>query len=227
MKRNYFKPASIAAAGMGLAGVVLVAGCSNTDTSSKGTTSQSTQTTAPVDHSAMSHGAGGASGGKGSHDHAMGTRGVEALRKLKGREFDIAFLSQMIVHHEAAVLMAKQALQTATKPETRQEAQKVIEAQVKEVAEMTVWLKKWYDTEPSKEQQALVNADMEAMMAMPVTNDQMFFEMMIPHHQGAIDMSELVPSRSERAEVKTLAEQIIVAQKAEIERYHKLMGHGG
>jgi uncharacterized protein (DUF305 family) len=62
---------------------------------------------------------------------------------------------------------------------------------------------------------------------MPITSDRMFFEMMIPHHRGAIDMSELVPDRSERAEVKQLAQQIIRDQKAEIARYHQRKGHGG
>jgi len=64
------------------------------------------------------------------------------------------------------------------------------------------------------------------MMSMPITSDRAFLEMMVPHHQGAIDMSELVPNRTERAEVKQLAQQIIRDQKAEIARYHALMGHG-
>ena len=75
---------------------------------------------------------------------AMGTTGMDALKTLKAKEFDIAFLSQMIAHHEAAVTMAKQALTAAKKPETKQNAQKVIGAQTKEIAQMTAWLKEWY-----------------------------------------------------------------------------------
>lgn len=157
---------------------------------------------------------------------AMGTAGMDALKKLKAKAFDIAFLSQMIAHHEAAVTMAKQALTAAKKEETKQNAQKVIDAQSKEIAQMTAWLKEWYKAAPDTAQQALVNEDMKAMMAMPVTSDTMFFEMMIPHHQGAIDMSTLAKTQSERPEVKKLAEDIIVAQKKEIEDYHKMMGHG-
>ena len=158
---------------------------------------------------------------------AMGTTGMDALKTLKAKEFDIAFLSQMIAHHEAAVTMARQALTAAKKPETKQNAQKVIDAQTKEIAQMTTWLKEWYKVAPDTAQQALVNEDMKAMMSMPVTTDTMFFEMMIPHHQGAIDMSALAKTQSERPEVKKLAEDIIVAQKKEIEDYHKMMGHGG
>ena len=157
----------------------------------------------------------------------MGTTGMDALKNLKGKEFDIAYLSQMIAHHQAAVVMANQALKTAKKPETKQNAQKVIEAQTKEISQMTSWLKEWYKTAPDTQQQALVQGDMKAMMSMPVTSDAMFFEMMIPHHQGAIDMSQLAKTRSERSEVKQLAEQIIAAQTKEIADYHKMMGHGG
>ena len=92
---------------------------------------------------------------------------------------------------------------------------------------MTAWLKDWYKVAPDAAQQALVNDDMKAMMSMPVTSDKMFFEMMVPHHQGAIDMSELAKTQSERPEVKKLAEDIIAAQKKEIEDYHKMIGPGG
>ena len=227
---NYLKPAAATAAAItGLLAVSVLAGCGTVSSKSgdgAGTAATSREIAAPPTESGGSSGKEHGAMNHGHNGHAMGTSGIEALKALKGKEFDIAFLSQMIAHHQAAVGMAEQALKTASKPETKQEAQKVVEAQTKEIAQMTGWLKEWYSTEPSKEQQALVNADMQAMMSMPITSDRMFFEMMIPHHQGAIDMSELVPERSERAEVKQLAQQIIRDQKAEIARYHQLMGHG-
>jgi uncharacterized protein (DUF305 family) len=171
------------------------------------------------EHAGMDHSDGDHSG----MSHAMGDSGMKSLRAKTGKDFDVAFLSQMIAHHQAAVVMAKQALSTATKPETKAEAQKVIDSQGKEITQMTGWLKSWYGTTPDKTEQALVNADMKEMMAMPVTTDAMFYEMMIPHHQGAIDMSELAPTNAGRAEVKQLAKQILTAQKAEIEKYHSLM----
>ena len=149
----------------------------------------------------------------------MGTRALEALQSKQGRDFDIAFLSQMITHHEAALDMAEQALATATTPETKQDAQEVIESQTREIAQMNQWLKDWYQVEPSPEQQEMMREDMAAMMAMPVNSDRMFYEMMIPHHQGALDMSALVDEKSERQELKTLAGEISSAQAAEISTY--------
>jgi uncharacterized protein (DUF305 family) len=46
--------------------------------------------------------------------------------------------------------------------------------------------------------------------------DKAFIEMMIAHHQGAIDMARLSPSRANHAEVKDLSKAIIIAQEKEI-----------
>ena len=46
--------------------------------------------------------------------------------------------------------------------------------------------------------------------------DRMFITLMIDHHQGAIDMAELVLSNSEKDELKNLANDIISAQTKEI-----------
>ena len=46
--------------------------------------------------------------------------------------------------------------------------------------------------------------------------DKAFVEMMIAHHQGAIDMAELIPSRAKHDEIKTLGAAIIKAQTKEI-----------
>ncbi|MBJ7898532.1 MAG: DUF305 domain-containing protein [Cyanobacteria bacterium RI_101] len=46
--------------------------------------------------------------------------------------------------------------------------------------------------------------------------DQSFIEMMIPHHQDAIDMAEMALKKTERTELKTLAQNIIRDQEREI-----------
>ena len=47
--------------------------------------------------------------------------------------------------------------------------------------------------------------------------DKAFIEMMIVHHQGAVDMAELIPESAKHAELKKLGEDIIVAQTKEIQ----------
>lgn len=46
--------------------------------------------------------------------------------------------------------------------------------------------------------------------------DKAFIEMMIAHHEGAVDMAELIPSRAKHDEIKSLGEAIITAQTKEI-----------
>lgn len=47
--------------------------------------------------------------------------------------------------------------------------------------------------------------------------DEAFIRMMIPHHEGAIDMAEAVLETSEREELRQLARGIIEAQQREID----------
>jgi uncharacterized protein (DUF305 family) len=46
--------------------------------------------------------------------------------------------------------------------------------------------------------------------------DKAFIEMMIPHHEGAIDMAEAAKQSANHTEIKTLADAIISSQSKEI-----------
>ena len=46
--------------------------------------------------------------------------------------------------------------------------------------------------------------------------DKAFIEMMIAHHEGAVDMAELIPARAKHQEIKDLGEEIVKAQTKEI-----------
>ncbi len=153
----------------------------------------------------------------------MGMSGVHALKGLTGKEYNIAFLSQMIAHHQGAVDMAQQTLKIAKHAETKKEAYMVVENQTKEIRQMTAWLQKWYGVKPSKKHIDLMRADMSSMSGMKIEDDSMFYTMMIPHHQGAIDMSQLSAKQSDKTEVRQLSMDIIKAQKSEISRYTRLL----
>jgi uncharacterized protein (DUF305 family) len=49
-------------------------------------------------------------------------------------------------------------------------------------------------------------------------SDERFIDAMVPHHQGAIEMAQVASEKSENLRIKELAENIIVAQKQEIEQ---------
>lgn len=46
--------------------------------------------------------------------------------------------------------------------------------------------------------------------------DQMFIDMMVPHHQAATEMAQIAVERAEHAELRTMAEEMIAKQQAEI-----------
>ncbi len=48
--------------------------------------------------------------------------------------------------------------------------------------------------------------------------DAAFLQMMIPHHQGAINMAELVEKNAKHTEIKAMAKDIISAQQKEIDQ---------
>lgn len=70
-----------------------------------------------------------------------------------------------------------------------------------------------------------MNGMMGKMDAMKMTGDfdLDFANMMIMHHQAAIDMSEIELAKGSDAQVKTWAQNIITAQKAEIEQMQALV----
>ncbi len=76
---------------------------------------------------------------------------------------------------------------------------------------------------------AMMNASvarMHAGMQVPFTGDadRDFAQMMIPHHQGAIDMALVELRYGKDQRLKRLAQEIIVAQQQEIAVMHLALG---
>jgi uncharacterized protein (DUF305 family) len=151
----------------------------------------------------------------------------------KDEAFDLRFIDGMIPHHQGAVEMAQEALQKSNRPEIKQLAQSIIDAQDKEIAQMQDWRKTWYPT--MADTPMMYDAGMGHMMPMSsemrqsmmmtgdlgAADDQFdlrFINAMIPHHQGAIDMANQAATNSERPEIKQLAQDIISSQQQEIDQ---------
>jgi uncharacterized protein (DUF305 family) len=59
-------------------------------------------------------------------------------------DFDRAFIDAMIPHHQSAIEAATLALESAGRQEIRDLAQAIIDAQQREIDEMTSWREEWY-----------------------------------------------------------------------------------
>jgi uncharacterized protein (DUF305 family) len=146
---------------------------------------------------------------------------------------DAHFIEQMIPHHQDAITMSKAAQTKAAKPEVKQLAQDIIESQQKEIDQMKVWYKDWYGKEVPSGESAMMGHNMMSgsSMHMGMMGDQTdmerlenaadfdreFVREMIPHHQMAVMMAQMLKSGTSREEMKKLADDIISAQNKEIE----------
>lgn len=143
--------------------------------------------------------------------------------------FDLQFIDTMTHHHQGAIDMAKMALTKSNNDELKKFAQKIIDDQNKEIGQMRDWREKWYSGKP-----AALNMEMPGMgdsMKMMMGDgmkkmeaasgkefDLMFLDMMKPHHAGAIAMAKDALAKAEHQEIKTMSNEIIKAQEAEIKQ---------
>lgn len=69
---------------------------------------------------------------------------MSGLDGKTGDDFDNAFISEMIVHHEGAVDMAEAVLENSKRPELIKLANEIISAQTKEINMMKNWRDEWF-----------------------------------------------------------------------------------
>ncbi len=84
---------------------------------------------------------------------------------------------------------------------------------------------KMNDMEMNNDLMNAMKPSMDQAEAMKMTGDfdYDFASMMIHHHQGAIDMSQVALSKGRNAQVKAWAQKIIDAQKAEISQFQQFI----
>ncbi|MBC6434566.1 DUF305 domain-containing protein [Nostoc sp. HG1] len=197
-------------------GSLVLAACSNSPAGS----SVSSQPASPnVAQSPM--------GNMGGMDHSS----MNMSLGPKDENFDLRFIDGMTPHHEGAVTMAQEALQKSQRPEIKQLAQDIINAQQKEIAQLKEWRTAWYPSASATPM--MYSSEMGHMMPMSeemksnmmmnmdlgAADDQFdlrFINAMLPHHEGAVTMAKEALQKSDRPEVKELAQEIITSQQQEI-----------
>lgn len=133
---------------------------------------------------------------------------------------DAGFVNDMTPHHESAIEMAVVAQRRAEHPEIARLADQIVDAQTSEIEELGQ-----ISDRLEVSDDATLGLSMEAMgMEMDAGSletaepfDQAFIDMMIPHHQGAIEMAQVELQDGNDAQTRKLAQRIIDAQTREIE----------
>jgi uncharacterized protein (DUF305 family) len=178
-----------------------------------------------------------APGPSGGNMGDMQNRGGMAMPHMSlgpaDADFDLRFIDGMIPHHEGAVTMANDALAKSKRPEIQELAKAILAAQPPEIEQLQTWRKQWYPDAP--ETPMMWHQPMGHMMAMSTEDisgmrmerdlgpageqyDLQFLNAMIPHHEGAVTMAREALEKSQRPEMKELAQAIIDGQQEEIDR---------
>jgi uncharacterized protein (DUF305 family) len=130
---------------------------------------------------------------------------------------DLMFAAMMVPHHEQAIVMSDLALKNSSNPEVMALATEIKNAQAPEIERMKSWGDLEVGSHAGHGMSGMLSDDelKELESATGPEFDQLFLTGMIKHHEGAIDMAEMVTD-SRNQEVSALAKQIVKAQKAEI-----------
>jgi uncharacterized protein (DUF305 family) len=178
-------------------------------------------------HAGMNHNAANMQGNHGAMDHStMNHSEMQSSPNAENAPYDLQFLDTMIAHHQGAVEMAKPAAAKAQHAEIKTLAKNIVADQEKEISEMKRWREQWFSGKP-----AAINMEMagmtDSMKGMDMKKldsasgnefDLEFINQMIPHHQGAVVMAREALQKSQKEEIKKLANTIIKAQEAEIKQ---------
>jgi uncharacterized protein (DUF305 family) len=133
---------------------------------------------------------------------------------------DIMFAQMMIPHHEQAIEMSDLALERSSDPEILALAQQIKAAQAPEIEHMTAWIEATGSGMTMDHDMGmdgmLSEAEMTALRDATGTDfDRLYLEGMIQHHEGAIEMADMIVD-SANAEARELADAIISSQTVEI-----------
>jgi uncharacterized protein (DUF305 family) len=207
-KNRLFAPIAIMVGTIGI-GSMAIAGL---------TIHHGSNSTIAQNHDGMNH--------SGMMNHSMDVGPADA-------NYDLRFIDSMIPHHQGGVVMAQEVLQKSKRPELIKLAKNIITEQKKEIVQMQQWRKQWYPKASATPMMwhAQMNHEMvmtaehkqSMMMSMSLGKadtgfDKRFLDAMIPHHQGALTMSQDSVKKSKRPELQKLSQSIIKSQQSEIDR---------
>jgi uncharacterized protein (DUF305 family) len=160
--------------------------------------------------------------------------------KTSDAPYDLHYIDMMIEHHRMGIDMAKMAQNKASHAELKDMATKMVDDQQKDTDQLKKWRDEWYAGKPKSDHMNMPgmsgasksksgHANMPGMSGMKMQQmdmgkleaasgnqfDLMFIDMIVPHHQMAIDMSKDAVKKAEHAPLKTFAQQTIDKQQKE------------
>jgi uncharacterized protein (DUF305 family) len=143
--------------------------------------------------------------------------------QAKTQDPDHDFAAQMVLHHDAAIKMAQEELKSGTNQEMRTTAQNIIAKQQAEITQFNAFTGSHQPQQPAvpafnQAQKTNMDKMMQASEARTLRNqaDYDFAQLMVDHHQAAIDNSQALLQYGRNNTTKALAQSIIDDQRQEI-----------
>jgi uncharacterized protein (DUF305 family) len=140
---------------------------------------------------------------------------------------EVMFAQMMIPHHKQAVSISETAIKKSQNQAILKLSRQIKSAQGSEISQMTYWLKATNSSmtmdHDMKMSGMLSIKELTSLKSLTGAEfDRAFLELMIKHHQGAIEMLDLI-SDSKNAEAKALSKSINSAQSREIKYMKQLL----
>jgi uncharacterized protein (DUF305 family) len=170
------------------------------------------------------------------------------LGRLSTNDADVEFMSGMIPHHAQAVVMAGWAPSHGARKDVAILCERIVVGQRDEIVMMQNWLRDRGlpvpDATSMRHKMKMNGVEHEMLMPGMLTDEEMaaldrargpkfdrlFLDGMIKHHQGAIDMVDVLFNSYGAAQDETVfrfASDVYADQSIEIDRMHKMLEDSG
>lgn len=146
---------------------------------------------------------------------------IEQLRQLSGKEFEIGYINRVIPHHQAGIMTSQIMRDKAVHPELRQEMEKSIEEQQRDIEVLTNYLSTTYGQEPAPDPAFVADPQMsqQLMSASPEAAEAMFLLMVREHHHTVTEMGQAVIEQAQSQVLIDQATQMVESQLKEREMF--------
>ena len=153
-------------------------------------------------------------------DHSDHSESMESMG-----ESETMFATMMIPHHQQAIDMSEFALANSSNSDVKKLAQQIIDAQAHEIEQMQSWIDgHGHEVHGDHDMMGMASEEDLAKLKNLTSPefDELFLNLMIVHHEGALDMVSMLDG-TDKAEAQELAAHIVEVQKAEIELMKQLL----
>ena len=180
---------------------------------------------------------------------SAGRLSVAAAQTPSGTSAEAGFARDMQVHHQQGVELALIVRQSSGDPAVRLLADDIAATQAQQSGQLAGWLNVWglpqYSAEPSMSWMTRGGGHSAHTPGQPMPGlatpgqiaplkaasgadaDRIFLELMIAHHEGAVEMAEALVDRSQHEVALAFANAVITSQRSEIELMNSMLAERG